>query len=417
VLDVLRADGARLTAFAKATPLLSDCGVVSGAVGAFLDITRLKQAEDALRDADRRKDEFLAMLAHELRNPLAPIRTGLDILLGGAENAKSAQLLKTMTRQVDHLVRLVDDLLEVSRFSRGLIHLHKERVDLAQVVSDAVASSQTLIAKRRHVLTVSPASEPLPLDADPTRVVQVATSLLNNAAKFTRPGGLIAITTLRQESDAVMIVRDNGAGIPCDKLNFVFDLFAQLDSDFHPPGGGLGIGLAMVQRLVTMHGGSVEARSEGLGRGSEFIVRLPLAKDFVDRVLDQTREKAETKSARRRVLVVDDIAEIADIFAMLLESFEVDVRVAYNGVSALEILAEFKPEIVFLDIGMPVMDGCEVARRIRQLPGGRDIFLVAVTGWGQDGDRLRTSEAGFDKHLVKPVDSDQVQAVLAVKIP
>ncbi|MCW2275083.1 response regulator [Rhodoblastus acidophilus] len=411
VLDVVRADGLALTAFAKATSLRDDKGQICGAVGAFLDVTRLKQAEDALREADRRKDEFIAMLAHELRNPLAPLKTGLALLRSGVDRAKAARLHDTMARQVDHLVRLVDDLLEVARFSRGLIELRRESIDLAQVVDDAVAASQPLMAERQNALTRSLAPEPLPLDADPTRLAQVLTNLLNNAAKFTPSGGRIEIATRREAGDAVVSVRDNGAGIPSEKLGCIFELFTQLDSGDASHGGGLGIGLAMVRKLVEMHGGRVEVFSEGLGRGSEFIVRLPLAQTNAPRV--EPTASAPAHVARRRILVVDDSRDIADVLVMLLETLDEDVRVAYDGQSALELVAAFKPEIVFLDIGMPEMDGYETARRIRQLPEGKRMFLIALTGWGQEQDRRRTREAGFDEHLVKPVNFEQVQALLA----
>lgn len=411
VLDVVRDDGVALTAFAKATPLLDDKGGICGAVGAFLDVTRLKQAEDALREADRRKDEFIAMLAHELRNPLAPLRSGLSVLRSGVDGARVARLYETMARQVDHLVRLVDDLLEVARFSRGLIELRREHIDLARVVHDAVAASQSLMVKRQMLLTVTLAPETLLLDADPTRLAQVLTNLLNNAAKFTPPGGRVEISTRRETGEAVVSVRDNGAGIPSEKRDCIFDLFTQLDGGGASDGGGLGIGLAMVRKLVEMHGGRVEVLSEGLGRGSEFIVRLPLAEANPSRV--DPAANAASHADRRRILVVDDIRDIADVFAMLLETLDEEVRVAYDGQSALDIVAEFKPDVVFLDLGMPGMDGCETARRIRQLPEGKDIYIAALTGWGQEKDRRRTREAGFDEHLVKPVDFEHVQALLS----
>jgi len=391
--------------------LLDESGTAVGLATVSRDIRERKRTEEMLREADRRKDEFLAMLAHELRNPLAPIRTGLDLLQSGVDGPKAAKLLSTMARQVDHLVRLVDDLLDVSRFSRGLIELRKERIDLAEVVNDSIAASQSLIAAHGHVLTVSLAPEPLPLDGDPTRLAQVVTNLLNNAAKFTSPGGRIEVSTRLRDGEAELSVRDNGVGIQADKLACVFDLFTQIDG-IHDPNGGLGIGLAMVRGLVEMHGGRVEAHSAGLGQGSEFTVRLPLAEggspDRGDRI-----EAQAPAGAMRRILVVDDARDIADVLVMLLETLDADVRVAYDGKSAIDIVKAFKPDIVFLDIGMPVMDGCETARQIRRLPEGKDILLVALTGWGQEQDRLRTSEAGFDKHFVKPVSFEQVQALLA----
>jgi signal transduction histidine kinase len=407
------ADGASMPARIGGAPMSfegRDCLAI--VVTPLNEIQSLKAAEEALRDADRRKDEFLAMLAHELRNPLGPIRNGVEILRSGVDAAKATRVHDIMARQVDHLVRLVDDLFEVSRFTQGLIELRKGRIDLAEVVRDAVAATQSLIAQHGHLLTVSLASEPLPLEADPTRLAQVVTNLIDNAAKFTRPGGRIEISARREDYEAVVSVQDNGAGIPADKLKCIFDLFMQVDSGLDHPTGGLGIGLALVRNLVEMHGGFVEAHSAGVGQGSEFVVRLPLAI-----ATDATAPAAAAITVAapdvvRRVLVVDDTEDVADALAMLLKTMNAEVRVAYGGRSALENAAAFKPEVVFVDIGMPDMDGYETARRLRQLPDGGGVLLVALTGWGQEEHRRRSREAGFDKHLIKPVSFDSVQALL-----
>jgi PAS domain S-box-containing protein len=409
---IVRPGGEVRWIYNKAQPYFDERGELLRYVGATLDITERKRSEEALREADRRKDEFLAMLAHELRNPLQPIKSGLDILRLGVDNVKAGQVRAMMARQVDHLVRLVDDLLEVSRVSRGRIELRKERIHLGQVVNDAVAASQSLMAEKEHRLTVSLAPEPLPLDADPTRLAQVVINLLNNAAKFTDPGGQIEISTRREGSEAVVSVRDNGAGIPGEQLTCVFELFTQLDNGVNQSRGGLGIGLALVRSLVTMHGGRVEARSKGAGHGSEFVVRLPVAAPSTAELPKEPATSAAEKGPAQRIVVVDDNWVIVDAFVMMLETMDTDVRVAYDGKSALETIAAFEPEVVFMDIGMPVMDGNETARRIRQLPHAENIFLVALTGWGREQDRHRSREAGFDKHLVKPVDFDEVQALL-----
>ncbi|ARN83067.1 hybrid sensor histidine kinase/response regulator [Methylocystis bryophila] len=386
-----------------------DCdaeGRVVGWVACVTDITDRKAVEDALRLVDRRKDEFLAMLAHELRNPLAPIVNGLQILqAGGADASKTLRVYEMMARQASHLVRLVDDLLEVSRVNQGLIELRTERIDLAQAVNDGVAASQSFFAEFGHRLTISLPSESLLLDADPTRLVQVVTNLLSNACKFTEPGGRIEISARVEDGYAVIRVRDNGIGVPKSQLTRVFDLFSQIDNSFGHSKRGLGVGLALVRKLVELHGGQVEARSEGSGLGSEFIVRLPLPDA-------ETAKPTANLFAAPRVLVVDDNRDVADSLTLLLETLDANARAAYGGQSALQIAAAFKPEVVFLDLMMPDMDGYETASRLRQLPGGRDLLLIALTGFGQAKHRLSTLEAGFDEHLRKPVEFKVLQELL-----
>lgn len=383
------------------------------AIGTHSDVTARHEAEVALQEADRRKDEFLATLAHELRNPLAPISNGLHILQRpGIDGVTVDKIHKMMDRQIKHMVRLVDDLMEVSRITRGKIELRKERIDLAEVLQSAIETSRPVINAARHRLDVELSAEPLFLDADKVRLTQVIANLLNNAAKYTHEGGRIWLSTRRDESNALISVRDNGMGIPADMLPKVFDLFTQVGRTYHRSQGGLGIGLTLVRHLVALHGGSVEANSEGVGKGSEFAVRLPAIESARPRDGGKEGEQAET-IATRRILVVDDNPDIADSLAMLLKQLGAEVAIANGGPSALETLPIFRPSVVLLDIGMPGMDGFEVARHIRQQPGGRDIALIALTGWGQEQDRRQSRDAGIDHHLVKPVDLELLKELLA----
>lgn len=382
-----------------------------GYIGSCIDISERRQMEEALKEADRCKDEFLATLAHELRNPLAPLRNALHVLRLSAGDERAAErTYAMMERQVNHLVRLVDDLLEVSRITRGKIELKRESVELAAVIRSAIETSQPLIEAARHRFIVSLPEEELLLDADPVRLTQVFANLLNNAAKYMEPGGDVRLTAWREEDTAVVSVQDMGLGISAEALPHVFDLFTQIDRSAGRAQGGLGIGLALAQSLAQLHGGSLSARSAGLGQGSEFIVRLPL----------RTRPGGETVETRhtalqslRRILVVDDNRDAADSLALLLKCLGADVHVVYNGPAALEAMETFKPSVVLLDIGMPGMDGHEVARQIRQQSRFQDVTLIALTGWGQEADRSRSQAAGFDHHLTKPADIDALQALLA----
>jgi PAS domain S-box-containing protein len=389
-------------------------GLVTQIVGAAQDITDRKHAEQALRDSDRRKDEFLATLAHELRNPLAPIRNGLHILrLAGNDAPANGPVVEMMERQVNHMVRLVDDLLEVSRISRGKIELRRETVELAAAVRMAVDAVGPTVAAAGHRLEISLPAEPIRLDADPVRLAQVLTNLLNNAAKYTDPGGQIWITACRDGPTAVIAVRDTGIGIPAEMLPRIFDLFMQVDHGKDFARGGLGIGLALVKSLVELHGGTVKVASAGAGRGSEFTVRLPAvtAPASTDEVVD--RPAGPAGLAERRILIVDDNRDAADSLAAMLRLLGAHVRVVYDGLSALDAASADRPTDVLLDIDMPGMDGYEVAVRLRQDTNLHGIQLVAVTGWGQDDDRRRSAEAGFDHHLVKPVGPAALQRVLA----
>lgn len=381
-------------------------------VALVTDVTERRRMENALREADRRKDEFLATLAHELRNPLAPISNALHVLKRTDAPPQTEKLIGMIERQVTHLIRLVDDLLEVSRISRGKVELRRERLDLAAVISQAIETSQPLIHARRHETKLSLPSKPLVVDGDPVRLAQVFANLLNNAAKYTEAGGRIWIEAESLGGEAIVTVRDSGAGISAEMLPRVFDLFTQADRHLEGAHGGLGIGLALVRSLVELHGGRVEACSAGLGLGSEFIVRLPLVEGAAGKPEAQSNGTTAPEGSRR-VLVIDDNPDVADSLAMLLETFGVNVRTANSGAVGLEALADFRPELVFLDLGMPGMDGYETARRIRERPEGRTVLLVALTGWGQEEDRSRTRAAGFDRHLVKPAEIDALQELLA----
>jgi PAS domain S-box-containing protein len=380
--------------------------------GAAIENIQLYQA---LRETDRRKDEFLATLAHELRNPLAPIRNSLQILSMPRIDAETAQRSREMMeRQVHHLVRLVDDLLDVSRVMRGKIDLRREPVELAAVVARVVETVQPLMDAQGHQLSVTLPHDSVALDADPVRLAQVVGNLLANAAKYTDPGGRISLSAERKGDSVELRIRDTGIGIAPNMLPHIFELFVQADHATTKAQGGLGIGLTLVKNLVEMHNGTVEARSEGLGRGSEFIVRLPIAAQ----PLREGRPAAQasdhgTVPSGHRVLVVDDNRDAANSLAMLLKLQGHDVRVAFNGLAALELTQAYVPDVVFLDIGMPGMDGYEVARRLRQQPGLESVVLAALTGWGQREDRLRTAEAGFDHHLVKPPERKMIESILA----
>jgi PAS domain S-box-containing protein len=384
-----------------------------GWVGVIVDITRMKQVEKDLRDADRRKDEFLAVLAHELRNPLAPICAGLELMrLAGDDPTLLQEVRLTMERQTRQMVRLIDDLLDVSRITRGAVELRKCRVELATVVQSAVETAQPLIDDAGHTLNLSLPREPIILEADPTRLAQVISNLLNNAAKYMQRGGHIDLAARREGYAVSLSVKDAGIGIPPAMLDKIFDMFTQVDRSLEQSQTGLGIGLTLVKRLVEMHGGTVEAHSDGPGLGSEFVVQLPVV---VSSLRDPvpTNGHAEATSRKRRVLVVDDNEQAAKVLGMLLKALGNDVQIASNGLSAVELAANFQPHVVLLDIGMPKLNGFDTARRIRALPGGHQIVLAAVTGWGQDDDKRRSKEAGFDHHFVKPVDPALLQKLLA----
>jgi signal transduction histidine kinase/ActR/RegA family two-component response regulator len=374
-----------------------------------LRATRLTE----LTDINRRQNEFLATLAHELRNPLAPIRNALEVIkLSGVDDETVMIATAMIERQVSQMVRFVDDLLDVSRISRGKIELRKGRIELASAILHAVEAAQPLCDNLGNELTVSLPPQPLYLEADPARIAQVVGNLLNNSCKFTDRGGRIALVVEREGDEAVIRVRDTGIGLAAEQLPHIFDLFMQVDTSLERAAGGLGIGLKLVKTLVDLHGGSVEAHSDGLGHGSEFVVRLPL---LAEAVPSATPPVAAAPAARtpHRVLVVDDNRDAANSLARLLRLKGHDVRIAHDGVEAVAAAAELRPELVLCDLGMPKQNGYEVARRIREQPWGRDVLLVAVTGWGQEEFRQRSKEAGFDDHLVKPVDVEAFNQILA----
>jgi PAS domain S-box-containing protein len=411
---VIRPDGSVRWVRDRAFPVRDAAGRVYRMVGIAEDVTEKKRAEEALKEADRRKDEFLATLAHELRNPLAPIRNALQILrLAGTNGQAAEQARGMMERQLKQMVRLIDDLLDVSRITRGKLALRRERVELAAVVQSAIETARPLLETAGHELTVALPPEPVPLDADPTRLAQVFANLLTNAAKFTDRGGRIRLAAERQGGKVVVSVRDNGVGIPAESLPRLFEMFSQVAPALERSQGGLGIGLALVKGLAEMHGGSVTARSQGPGQGSEFIVRLPVAVAAPAGRPPDGESGPETRSrSRYRILVVDDMRDAADSLAMLLRLMGHDVRTAHDGLEAVQAAEEYRPEVVLLDIGLPGQNGYEAARRIREQPWGRRMALVAVTGWGQEEDKRRATAAGFNLHLVKPVAPAALEKLL-----
>jgi signal transduction histidine kinase/ActR/RegA family two-component response regulator len=367
-------------------------------------VAALQQSEQALKEADRRKDEFLATLAHELRNPLAPIRNSLEVMKRAGNDPEIIEKSRgTMDRQLTQMVRLVDDLIDVSRISRNRLALRRERVELATIVNNAVEACRPQIDAARHTLTIDLPTQPLVLHADAARLVQVIGNLLTNAAKYTEPGGRISLAARREGEQVAISVRDNGCGIPPELLPRAFEMFSQLDATLDRAQGGLGIGLTLVQRLVEMHEGTVTALSEGQGRGTEFIIRLPVLPAEVP-AKRQVESNASSQSSRRKILVVDDNRDSATTLAMLLKITGNDLQTAHDGQEAVTKAEQFRPEVILLDLGMPIMDGYEACRAIRLQPWGQRMKIVALTGWGQESDRRQSREAGFDAHLVKPVE-------------
>jgi signal transduction histidine kinase/DNA-binding response OmpR family regulator len=376
-----------------------------------MEVTDQVVARRTAESANRAKDEFLAMLGHELRNPLAPILTALQLMqLRDSEASKKERAI--IERHVGHLVHLVDDLLDVARIARGSIELRRSHVELAEIIARSVEMTSPLIEQRRHSLEVSAPSRGLMIDGDPNRLAQIVSNLLTNAAKYTEPGGRMWVSAQREGNDVVMRVRDNGIGIAPDMLPRIFDLFAQEQQSLDRSQGGLGLGLAIVRNLVTMHGGTISAHSAGRGRGSEFIVRLPAVAGASATTTPTSSDAAAEQPTPDaiRILVVDDNADAADLLVEMLRQLGHVTAVAYDGPSALEVASQFRPEVALLDIGLPVMDGYEVGRRLRERSS--NVLLVALTGYGQDSDRDRTRSAGFDVHIVKPITFDAVVSVL-----
>jgi two-component system CheB/CheR fusion protein len=412
-----RADGEYRWMKSSGLPRLTTDGSLVGFVGCSFDITDVNQAIEALRESDRRKDEFLATLAHELRNPLAPLRNGLAILRLSGDGYDAAPIVGVMERQLAHLVRLVDDLVDVSRISRGKIGLRRERIDLASAMGEAAAIARPRIEEAGHRFTVWLPKSPVMVDGDPTRLAQVVANLLDNAAKYTDRGGEVRLSVVERDGEATVSVEDTGVGIAETMLPRIFDMFTQVDRPLDRSQGGLGIGLTLVKRLVEMHGGVVEASSEGAGRGSRFAVRIPIATDAAgDAAGEQAAAPRAEGAVARRVLVVDDNCDASSSLAAMLRLMGHDARTAVDGVEALTTAAAFRPDLVLLDIGMPRMNGYEVCRRIRLEPWGTKMRLVAVTGWGQEEDKRRAHDAGFDHHLTKPVDPAALARLLTAEV-
>jgi signal transduction histidine kinase len=417
---VIRVDGTLGWTYSKAIPILDERGEILEWFGTASDVTARKVAEERLQqlaadlaEADRRKDGFLAILAHELRGPLAPLANMLQIMKSAdGDRELMWKARETMERQLWQMVRIVDDLLDVSRITRNKLELRKERVELASIIYQAVEACRSLAEGARHEVTVTLPDEPIHLVADPARLVQVFSNLLNNACKYTEPGGHISLTAQRREKDVIVKVRDTGLGISPDKRASIFDMFTQVNQSLDRAQGGLGIGLTLVKQLVEMHGGSVEATSDGLGLGSEFIVRLPALFGAPAASPAGPRSAASHALSGRRILVVDDNLDSAATLAMLLGFSGHELATAHDGLEAVEKAEHFLPEIVLLDIGLPKLNGLDAGRRIREQPWGKKMVLIALTGWGQEEDRRRSQDAGFDAHLVKPVDFTVLNSLL-----
>ncbi|MEO7867438.1 MAG: ATP-binding protein [Candidatus Eisenbacteria bacterium] len=410
-----RGDGASAPVYLGISPLRE------GALGMCLVLTdlteqrhyvELQAAQAALRESDRRKDEFLAILAHELRTPLGPVRNAAYFLkLNGPLDPEFRRLIEMIERQAGQLARLIDDLLDVSRISRGALELRRERVGLSEIVDSAVDACRDQIRDRGHSFRVSLPPEPTELDADRARLIQVLCNLLTNASKYTPEGGRIELGATATGNVLTLSVKDNGSGIPPQKLAEIFELFVQVDRSDERE-GGLGIGLTLVRQLAKLHGGSVEARSAGTGQGSEFILTLPVI--LAPSASEAVKKGSETppEYPRRRILVADDNKDAVESLALLLQIAGHEVHRVFDGEAAITSAQDVRPDVALLDIGMPRVNGYDVARRIREFPWGRQMYLVALTGWGQDEDRHRAQAAGFDAHFVKPVDPDAVLRLL-----
>ncbi len=393
--------------------LMAVSELAAPAIQNALAYRRLLEAEESLKEADRKKDEFLATLAHELRNPLAPIRNALSIIrLSRPGTARLEEVRQMMERQIQQMVRLIDDLLDVSRITRGKLRLQRDLVPLADVINSAIETSRPVIEEAGHELIYSLPSETVYLDADATRLSQVFANLLTNAAKFTDRGGQIRLSAHHTPVEVAVSVRDDGIGIPADKVANLFEMFTQLDHSLEKAQGGLGIGLTLSRRLVELHGGTIEVTSEGPGMGSEFTVRLPVATSRSEHAEPEPLELFNGDAPAQRILVADDNTDAARSLALMFEMMGSEVRTVHDGQAAFEAAGEFRPDVVFLDIGMPRLNGYEAASRIRQQPWGKDIFLVALTGWGQQEDQRKSEEAGFNRHVIKPASFVTLQKLL-----
>ena len=403
----VRKDGTRVDVSLTLSPIRSADGRIIGASKIARDITARKQE-------DRRKNEFLALLAHELRNPLAAISNSLQVTrLASSDPNMLEQVRCVMERQLHHLVRLVDDLLDVSRISQGKLELRRQRIELSEVVKTALDTCEPLVRQQGQELAISLPDEEVYVDADKTRLAQAVCNVVSNAAKYSAPGSQILLAVQREGREAVIRVKDQGIGIPPDMLTRVFELFIQVDQSLEKSQNGLGVGLTIVKRLVEMHGGSVEALSEGPGRGSEFILRLPILPSGCRERREDPAEQSAWKTGRHRILVVDDNVDAAQTLAMMLEMAGHDVRTAHDGLAGIEAASEFRPDLILLDIGMPKVNGYDACQRIRQQPWAKEVLIVALTGWGQEEDKRRSQAAGFTQHLVKPVELAALEKLLA----
>jgi signal transduction histidine kinase/CheY-like chemotaxis protein len=419
---VRRVDGSVGWTFSRAVPIFDERGEVAEWFGAASDVTARKEAEGTLRasatvlkEADRRKDEFLAMLAHELRNPLAPISNSLHTLRLSSDPAVARQAQEVMDRQVRHLVRLVDDLLDVSRITRGKVALRKEAVSLSAVIGAALETVIPMVEQRGQTLRVT-LPEDVWLDADKARLAQVFANILHNASKFTHPHGAIVLTGRLEANGVSVEIRDNGVGIPPAQLGSIFDLFSQVDNSLERSQGGLGIGLTIVRSLLELHGGRVDAASDGPAKGAAFRVYLPTRAESAPAAV-RSAPAARSAAAPLRLLVVDDNRDSARTLGSILQLLGHEVQLEYDGEAALAAAARFRPDAVFLDIGMPGMSGYEVCHRLKVgAPAGGPV-VIAQTGWGDPAQRARAQEAGFDHHLVKPLDAETVKDLLARIVP
>jgi PAS domain S-box-containing protein len=410
-IELVRADGTVIYVQNDVEPLYDRDGHIYGCVSVCVDVTERKLAEGEMRDSARKKDEFLATLSHELRNPLAPIRTAIEVMrLARDDRAIVENARLTVERQLHHLVRITDDLLDVSRITQDKLQLRRERVDVRSAIDSAVEATRPLIDAQAQSLAVHVPDAPLWVDADFTRLVQALSNLLNNAAKYTNFAGRIRVTAAEDADAAVVSVSDTGIGIAEEMLPRIFDMFTQLQAFGDRTHGGLGIGLSLAKRLIELHGGTLEARSAGPGQGSTFLVHIPLASVVARGNAGAPAQRPAQRACR--ILIAEDNADTAAMMRMMFELKGHDVRVASDGAQAVSLAASFKPAIAFLDIGMPRMDGYEAARGIRRLLG-QNVVLVALTGWGQDDDKLRASEAGFDQHLTKPPEPDVLDRAIA----
>jgi signal transduction histidine kinase/ActR/RegA family two-component response regulator len=397
----------------QGVPMRDEQGRITGWAGIHLDIARLKKTENALRRADRRKDDFLATLAHELRNPLAPIRHAARLLgIPGLDAAQSQLARDIISRQVARMALLLDDLLEVSRITRGRLELRKERVSLASLVKAAVETSKPLLDSKQHEFTVRLPEEPVQLLVDPLRISQALSNLLTNAAKYTDAGGHIHLEASCPPGETVFTVRDSGIGLPAAQIPTIFEMFSQVDSAIDRAEGGLGIGLALVKGLVSLHGGSVAAASEGPGKGSVFTMRIPGARLAEAATPEDHPAAKPVTPAHGRILVVDDNVDAATTLAMVLRSHGHTVFTADSGKAGLRAGEQEEPDAIILDIGMPDMNGYEVAQRVRRTSWGSDVLLLALTGWGQKEDIERAHGSGFDVHMTKPADPEHIERVL-----